>query len=262
MDYLIKGLFTLIGLIIAVLLLNIVCNSFYLFPFIKIEYLRLLPGILIGCGVVIAILNFMREKQYKRDEIHLEIIKDSLNKFFEHLENLNNNRIIWIHAARLIIQVDNLIEKIENPEIKESSKLLREEVRIKLRLKLSLPMNNEGNNTLGRKSLPLAFFYGLHNWTEKAEWSYVECFKKAQRVSDDSSKAPTYSTMLDPFSVISIYNFLKLPENYFKVFDEVEKLGDDYKIGIGSGAKNYIDSYPKIENKKVPNKKWWNRVFS
>tara|TARA_Y100000780_G_C13375719_1_gene298373 strand:- start:29 stop:421 length:393 start_codon:yes stop_codon:yes gene_type:complete len=108
-------------------------------PFIDQNNLTLLPGISIGCGGMIAILAFVRDRHHqkndrlrKSDEIYLNIARESFNEVYDLLKDKNNDRIIWVRASRLLLQAIALKNKIETNDIIQAFEVSEERLRTEL----------------------------------------------------------------------------------------------------------------------------------
>jgi len=134
-----KIFITLISLFVVIIYISLGYHIVSAFICQK-EYISILPGVLIGSGVLVAILNFSREKQYKRDEIYLEFAKKSLDEAFSFLEEDKKNSINWDSASDLILNTLKLKDNIKTSEIKSALELYQEYIKVKLH-KLLLEKN-------------------------------------------------------------------------------------------------------------------------
>jgi hypothetical protein len=218
-------------------------------PFIDINQLTLLPGISIGCGGMIAILAFLRDRQHqsndrtrKSDEIYLNIARESFDGVFDLLKDKNNDRIIWISAARLLLQSLELKTKIKIPDIIEAFEIAEERLRAELYRILSIAVENEKN----KQPLPPQFFYGIDNWeTEKnLDTAAIKGGSKTVCASvniHENIPSPS-SGGLAIQSVIAIYDFMEFPESYDDPLKKVKGWDDNWEDSYGmiQGAKRYV----------------------
>jgi len=173
--------------------------------------LSVLPAISISAGVLIAILTFAREHKKNEEERERNSSKVFLERAivgFDEVVNLlsdkNNNRIIWIHAARTLLQAIELGRQIKNVEYKKAFQLHVEQTRAKLYQVLSF----EG---LG-KSLPPNFFYGSPYWEENS-LKQITLDDAAIRASD---KMTAYTVSID-----SMFQLIRYHRNqYFPLFQK------------------------------------------
>lgn len=218
-------------------------------PFIDKNHLSLLPGISVGCGGMLAILVFFRDRQHQQsdrnrrsDEIYLSLARDSFDEVFDLLKDRNNDRVIWVRASRLLLQALDLRIKIKTPDIIEAFELAEERLRTELYRTLSISKGRHKS----RHSLPPQFFYGIEDWeTEKSmDAAAIKAASEmvVSSVTIDENLPEPSSGSLAVKSVIAIYDFLKFPDNYNdhlqKVKDWEDNWGDAY--GIEQGAKRFV----------------------
>ncbi len=219
------------------------------FSFIDQNNLSLLPGISIACGGMIAILAFIRDRSHqgkdrtrKSDELYLGIARDSFDEVYDLLKDRNNDRVIWVRAARLLLQAMELKTKIETPDIVEAFKVSEERLRAELYRTLSIVLNDENN----RQPLPPQFFYGIEDWeTEKSmDAAALKSGSKTVCASvniHENIPSPS-SGGLAKKSVIAIYDFMEFPKDYRDPLKNVKEWGDYWadSNGIIQGAKRYV----------------------
>ena len=218
-------------------------------PFLDKDQLSLLPGISIGCGGMIAILAFFRDRKHqqadrvrKSDEIYLSLARDSFDEVFNLLKDKNNDRVVWVRAARLLLQTLQLKNKIATTDILEAFKLAEERLRTELYRTLSVSTGSHKN----RQPLPPQFFYSIEDWeTEKnLDNAAIKGGSKTvvSSVTIHENVPEPDSSGLAIQSVIAIYNFLKFPSDYDDPLETVEKWDNNwaYSHGIDQGAKRYV----------------------
>lgn len=141
------------------------------FSYFEVETTTL-PGIAISSGVLLAILTFNRDRtkiedetKLKKDEISFEVISQSLDEVYDLLKDKNNQRVIWIRAARVLLWAKELGDSITHESIKNAYELKKERLRIKLYLLLRRePVDTERYES---EPLPGAFFYGHPQWEDR-----------------------------------------------------------------------------------------------
>lgn len=209
----------------------------------------LLAPIAISSGVLIAILTFARdreklarEREERRSEILLNQVREGLDEVLELLKDKNNDRMIWIRAARVLLEAISLGTQIKAPEYEKAYQLYADKMRI--RLHIALTIYNE--RTHKREPLPPQFFYGL------TDWDKAESLDNAARAT--SSGTQVYSLHIDcltpestikplsPSSVVAVYDFLDFPSDYSDPLYQVELWGDDWESAYGAsqGARRYV----------------------
>jgi hypothetical protein len=218
-------------------------------PFIDQNHLTLLPGISIGCGGMIAILAFVRDRLHqkndrirKSDEIYLSIARDSFNEVYDLLKDKNNDRIIWVRSARLLLQALALKSKIETKDIIEAFQVSEERLRTELYRTFSITVDGDKN----KQALPPQFFYGIDDW--KTEKNLDEAAIKGGSttvcvsVNIDENIPSCSSGSLANRSVIAIFDFLEFPSTYDDPLKKVQDWDDEWadSHGINQGAKRYI----------------------
>lgn len=213
-----------------------------------------LSAVILSSGVLIATLAFARDTNKleregvsKRDEQSLAVIKSSFDEVYDLLKDLNNDRIKWIRAARVLLWAVDLGDEIQEPNIKKSYWLLKE----KLRINLYILLQTEPKNPIEHEpeSLPGQFFYGISDWKDrsismndaalKAHPARVQAFM----VNLDKVVPSPKNSEMDPSSIVAIYDFIKHSN-----LSEVDPLkdvklweGDGMsQFGIYQGPANYI----------------------
>lgn len=219
------------------------------FPFVDVNHLTLLPGISIGCGGMIAILAFIRDRHHqskdrvrKGDEIYLDVARASFDEVIGLLKDKNNDRIVWVRAARLLLHALEFKEKITTPDIIEAFDVSAERLRAELYRTLSIKV--EGKNNI--QPLPPQFFYGIDDWeTEKSlDAAAIKGSSEMVCVSvsiDENIPSPS-SGGLAAKSVIAIFDFMEFPKEYNDPLEKVKNWEDYWadSNGMIQGAKRYV----------------------
>ncbi|MEE4299376.1 MAG: hypothetical protein V2J24_08040 [Pseudomonadales bacterium] len=209
----------------------------------------LVPAIAISAGVLIAILTFARdrtkiaeERTRATSEIMLQRASAAFDTTIQLLRDKNNNRVIWVRAARLLRRAVELGDLIHDSDYAQAYQLESERARHELYDALSI----EDPETGGRKALPPQFFYGIDDWD--SEKSLDQAAKKASAeveaygVSIDENPPEPKLGQLAPRSVVAIYDFLEYPNDYDDPLDRVAVWDGNYESarGIDAGAKRYV----------------------
>ena len=169
------------------------------------------------------------------------------------LKDQNNDRIIWLRAARELLHSINLSKQISATEFKEAYLLAEEKIRHKLYLALSI----YDGETKERRAIPPQFFYGLKDW--QVERSLDDAAKlasqkpAAQDVSIDKVLRPPTSLPLAEVSVVAIFDFLEYPKEYkdplksCTVWSGDWDFGQNIGLGIDQGARRFV--YHKLRHR-------------
>lgn len=218
-------------------------------PFLDTSYITLLPGISIACGALIAVMAFNRDKEYqaierirKTDEIYLSLARESFVEVVNLLKDRNNDRIIWVRAARLLLQTMDLKARIKTEDMIKAFELAEERTRIELFMTLTLQPEASGK----REALPPQFYYGIEDW--ETEESLDEAARKGGSktagglVTIDKNVPEPSSKLLNRQSVVAIYDFLKFPEGYNNLLSKVSVWteGWEHSYGVDQGARRYV----------------------
>ena len=185
-----------------------------------------LPALAISTAALIALLAYNRGKRQSRSEFFFKQASEGLDEAYNLLRDQNNNRVIWVRAARSLLQAKKLSEEIELEEYQRAYRL--HELRVRNDLYLALTINN--TYTGNRQPLPPHFFFGRPDWTEDAtnERSLDEVAIKASQpievyevtIDRVPQEPPLYP--LSEKSVIAIFDFLDYPEDFVETLDDVK----------------------------------------
>lgn len=242
----------LISIILMVLMLSIAHVTGY--SFLTDKQASILPAIAISTGVLIASLAYLRDKdkhdsdaQFKHDELQLQIAKDGFDEVYDLISKLDNSRVVWIRAARVLLNTIELGELITTPQLKKAFEAHREYVRINLYQ--ALHIEPEDPSSSDDESLPPQFFYGIDNWRDRnitlddsalASRSKV----KAHRITIDRVTPEPKNTELDTRTVVAIFDFICISDDSYK--DPLSKIriweGDLLgAFGIKQGPARYLE---------------------
>jgi len=202
-------------------------------------------------GVLIAVLAFARDKgKIERDRadarsrIIYEQCKQGLESAHNLLKDRNNDRITWIRAARLILNVKHLTQSITTEEYRLAYELAEDDVRARLYEVLS--QKTDGPE---RPALPPAFFFGVKDWeTTKYTLDQLAIATSGgvhvQAVSDNHNVREPVSLNLEVNSVKVIMGFLDYPIEYVDRLDQAkwkDLSGWSNSSGPKQGAYRYLD---------------------
>jgi uncharacterized protein (DUF1778 family) len=216
--------------------------------------LKYLSSFVLSSAALVALLTFMRERkrigrelEERRSRLFFEQASAGLEEVYSLLKDQNNDRIIWLRAARDLLHSVNLSKQISTTEYKEVYRLAEEKIRHKLYLALSI----YDEATKERTALPPQFFYGLRDW--QVERSLDDAAKLASQkivaytVSIDKVLRPPTTLPLSEKSVVTIYDFLEYPKEYKDPLESVTiwsgnwDLGSGIGLGIDQGARRFVD---------------------
>ena len=204
-----------------------------------------LSAMAISSAALIALFAYSRGKKQSRSEFFFEQASQGLDEVYDLLKDQNNDRIIWVRAARSLIQAQNLSKEIALEEYQFAYRLHEHRVRNDLYLALTIVDPETGN----RISLPAHFFFGLHDWKEDAvakkrlDEVAIKAWRppEAYRVSIDEVPPDLPLYPLSEKSVIAIFDFLDYPKDYKDPLDEVKDWDSNWEKvnGVKSGAARY-----------------------
>ncbi len=168
-----------------------------------------IPGLVLSTGSLLALMTFVRERNkmhsarvWSRSEVLLREGKAGLDEVFGLLQNQNNDRVIWVRAARSLAEARRLGARVEPPELQEAYRLYEHRIRNELYLALTVEDAASGK----RQPLPPQFFYGTDDWRAMKPLDSVavevSAPLKAYTVSlDELPPGPTLLRALTPLYV-------------------------------------------------------------
>jgi ribosomal protein S8E len=225
---------------------------------LNVKQVSILPAIAISTGVLIASLAYLRDKnkheldaRLKTDELQLQITKDGFDEVNELISNLDNSRVVWIRAARVLLNTLELGELITTPQLKKAFQAHREYLRVNLYQALHIEPEDSAKSD--KESLPPQFFYGIENWRDRTisldDAALSSRSKtKAHRVTIDRVISEPKNTELDQRSVVAIYDFISsYDESYVDPLSKVKEWEGDLmgSFGIQQGPARYIEHSSK-----------------
>ncbi len=206
-------------------------------------------SIAVCSGVIIAILAFTRdrerlarEREENRSKILLDQSKYGLDEVLELLKDKNNNRDIWVRAARVLLNATSLGKQIIAPDYIKAYRLYEDKMRSELYRALTL--YNE--DTQEREPLPPQFFYGIREWRRNISLDDAAIEASAKvcvgDVTIDQVIQESSLRQLEPKSVVAIFDFLEYPNDYIDPLKSVQLWIEDWESSFGpsQGAKRYV----------------------
>ncbi len=227
----------------------------------------LMAPVVAATGVIIAVMAFARDRgKIERDraearsKILYEQSKQGLETVYALLKDQNNERSIWLRAARLLRVSQNLGRTIQSEEYRMAYDLVEEDVRARLYEALTL----EGRGK-ARDGLPVSFFFGVSSWKGKAGLPLFYLASSTAPSSKDASAAESEHGAYDPSmnlqeaSVKVVLDFLRFPSDYKDPLIGVELTQIKHwceKFAPAVGAREYLiwKSENYVENGKVVKK--------
>lgn len=244
--YFIRGLwFVVTATLVAAVFLYLTTVNAY-------NHWRLLPTIAVSAGVLIAISTYARDRkgqQAERERNKSMILLASATKAFDTVIYLlngpspTNSRVTWVEAARTLREAVDLREQILDPDYRQAYDLEVQRTRSTLYEYLSV----ESKETGQRLPLPPQFFFGIKDWEDKTktlDQAAVEASSEIEVYTLDIHHLPPqpYLGILEPRSIIAIYDFLDFPQDYKDPLDSVRKWDNDWASSHGpdQGARRYV----------------------
>lgn len=209
----------------------------------------LLPGIAVSVGVLIAALTFVRERgktemerQQHVSEVLLARASEGFKTTIDLLSDQNNTRVVWVRAARTLLQAKRLGSQISSDEYKLAYKLEEERARNELYMVLTRP----DEKTRSRQPLPPQFFYGIEDWAtcKTLDEAAIRASQESAvyEITIDSVPPRPSLRALSPRSVVAIFSFIEYPKDYDDPLHGVPDWDEnwDQSSDIDQGARRYV----------------------
>lgn len=168
---------------------------------------------------------------------------DNAAQLLDTIENIlvpiQNDRVRWIYAARLVLQYQDLKDQVVTP-----SKLKHLQVHeIKTRYRITEEFGRAGDN-----GVEPAFFYGLKDWEKVTDLDIAARQSRsgattAGWVNPNKIQAEPVLLGIPIKAVCAVYDFLEFREEEIELLDNVEVWNDDYTANFPNfkqGAHKYI----------------------
>lgn len=208
-----------------------------------------LPSLVASAVALLALSTFRRERakwEHEREKHQSEFFyrqaASGLDEAFGLLRDQNNDRVIWVRAARSLLQAQELSKFIHLPEYQSAYRLYEHKIRNDLYLALTVHDETTGQ----RNALPPQFFYGVRNWRAMRPLDEVakeaSTRSEAYEVTLDNLPPQPHLQPLSHKTVVAIYDFLNYPDNYDDPLQRVSTWTDDWTASHGEkmGAARYI----------------------
>lgn len=186
----------------------------------------------------------IQENKHSRSKFFFSQASHGLDQVLKLLHNKNNDRIIWVRAARSLLQAQKLAKEIELEEFQRAYHLYEEKIRHDLYLALTIYDQSTGR----RQALPPQFFYGVADWNtgRTLDDTAIEVSNplKAYRAVLDEVPPQPYLRPLAEESVVAIFDFLEYPKDYDDPLDDVQIWSTNWANihDAGSGAAEVVES--------------------
>lgn len=208
-----------------------------------------LPSLVASAAALVALSTFRRERakwEHEREKHQSEFFfrqaAAGLDEALGLLRDQNNDRVIWVRAARSLLQAQELSKAIHLPEFQSAYRLHEQRVRNDLYLALTVRDAETGQ----RNALPPQFFYGVRDWGSRRPLDEVakevSLPSEAYEVTLDNLPPQPHLQPLSRKTVVAIYDFLNYPDNYDDPLQRVAEWTDDWTESHGEkmGAARYI----------------------
>jgi hypothetical protein len=208
-----------------------------------------LPSAVVSIGALIALLTYRRErkkweheKARTRSEFFFRQAAAGLDEVLSLLKDQNNDRVIWVRAARSLLQARALATKVELPEYQNAYRLHEHKVRNDLYLALSIYDAATGR----RQPLPPQFFYGVKDWTVQRPLDdvAVQASTQPEAYNVDINSVPPQPHLLPlaAKTVVAIFDFLDYPKEYDDPLQQVRVWDGDWTTTHRekAGAARYV----------------------
>ncbi len=197
----------------------------------------------IACGALaFTITIFIWGRKETKSRFFLEQASKGFKEVINLLSDQNNNREVWVRAARTLLKTKNLKKRICLQEYLDGFEAEEESVRSELYTILTIVDEKTGE----RNSLPPQFFYGINNWREieKLDEAAIQASytTEVHDVTIDKVLPAIKHPLLAEESVVAIFDFLEYPKSYSDPLKSVNVWGDNWEMSWGEsqGARRYV----------------------
>lgn len=210
------------------------------------DYIARFFSVLLGAYAAFRFNAFQESKksENEKSKFYLELCTENYDTFYTTLDGLNNSRVDWIYAARLLMETKTLEREISAKE--HQTVLGIQKMKVRHALLNQFQVIDEENNT--ESPLPVSFFYGIPNWRD-----YIDSPDEAAYEAMSSERPATFSEyevpkierlpMLQEQSVYAVFEFLSYPEDFEDHLNSLNYNGEwphRVKNFQGEGAYQYV----------------------
>ncbi|MCB9473269.1 MAG: hypothetical protein H6678_05605 [Candidatus Delongbacteria bacterium] len=219
----------------------------------NVSFAEFLTLFVVTSTALIAVLTLQDRLDYNKHEkifrdsmFYFQQAKDGLQEALELLRDGNNDRVLWIRAARAIKSAQTLAEHITTASLRTAYKQVEHRTRNELYLALTI-LNDE---TGRREPLPPQFFYGTRDWRTPCSLDELAVATSGigSAYSPDINSLPKQPVLdlLDQRSIMTIMDFTEYPADFedplHSSFDGIPDWEHnwEYTIGFKGGAMRYF----------------------
>lgn len=215
----------------------------------------LLSPLVAATGILIAVLAFLRDRKKldddrseSRSKIYVEQAVAALEQSFDVLKDLNQDRVAWVRAARLIAGAEQLSESIKSDSYRLAYSLAAQRTRHRF-YELFMPRNEKGE----RQPLPAAFFFGHPEW--RTTTLSIDDVAKAMGTKglvysvEPGKPLPEFHPELAPDSVKIVMAFTRHQASAEDPLDRAQSIewnAWEEMFGPAQGARAYLEHKSKF----------------
>lgn len=192
------------------------------------KVLPALSDLFVTIGVIVAVVVYLtnvvwrkNDKEEHSSEFHLNRALEGLQIFYDLLKDRNNERVTWIQAARVLLDNNRVSERITT----DTHRVIYEQKKDHIRHKLYEVLHPKNPSSGEFEPLPPSFFYGGDQWERGVG---IDDAARASTELGEARRSERYGlphtsklSFLSGKSVVTIYEFLRYPENYEDRLDDV-----------------------------------------
>lgn len=210
------------------------------------RFFTVLIAALVGAFAAFRFNSMLDSQKREREtsQFYLGVCSDNYEIFYKTLNGLNNVRVDWIYAARLLLETKELEKEVT---YKEHIRVI-EVKKMKVRHDLLSQFQIIDHETNTESPLPVSFFYGVENWkdyTNSPDDAAYEAFRRERPATFGKHEVSRIERlpMLSEHSVHIIFEFLAWPDDYddpLRKHIYTPDWPDEVKSFQGEGAYKYI----------------------
>ncbi len=210
------------------------------------KFFTILIATLIGAFAAFLFNSILDSKktENEKSKFYLDLCIENYEMFRSILGGLNNSRVDWIYAARLLLETKSLEPQITNSE--HIRVLGIKTMKVRHDLLNEFQIIDKGSNT--ESSLPVSFFYGVDNWKD-----YIDSPDDAAYEAFRSNRPAVFGEyevsrverlpMLSETSIFVVFEFLSFPDDFEDYLSKNKypiSWPEKVKIFQGEGAYKYV----------------------
>ncbi|SFC70531.1 hypothetical protein SAMN05660479_02222 [Microbulbifer thermotolerans] len=209
------------------------------------RFFTVLIAALVGAFAAFRFNSMLDHKKREREtsQFYLDICLDNYEIFYKTLDGLNNVRVDWIYAARLLLET----KELENEIIYKEHRRVLDVKKMKVRHDLLNQYQIIDHETNTESPLPVSFFYGVENWRDyidSPDDAAYEAFRRDRPATFGEHEVSRIERlpMLSEHSVYIVFEFLAWPDDYddpLRKHKYPSEWPNDVKNFQGEGAYKY-----------------------